>query len=222
MRIAIIGSGKIGSTVAGLAVRAGHQVAIANSRGPDSLEPLVVRLEGRAIGATVEDAARFGEIVLVAIPLGAYRTLPTEPFAGKIVIDANNYYPSRDGHIAELDGDSTTSSELLAAHLRGARVVKAFNTMYYETLATRGNPDAPREERLALFLAGDDADAMRAVSGLIEELGFAPVDTGTLASGGRLQQPVSEIYNRPLTGAKAERLLAEVAAGAQRSPGSRP
>jgi predicted dinucleotide-binding enzyme len=222
MRIGIIGSGKIGSTVARLAVSAGHEVAIANSRGPASIEGLVERLEARAIGATVGDAACFGEIVLVAVPMGAYRTLPAEPFAGKIVIDANNYYPTRDGRIAELDEDRTTSSELLAAHLRGARIVKAFNTMYYETLATQGNPDAPREDRLALFLAGDDRDAKKVVSGLIEQLGFAPVDTGTLASGGRLQQPVSEIYNRPLTGAKAERLLAEIATGAQRSPGSRP
>jgi predicted dinucleotide-binding enzyme len=222
MRIGIIGSGRIGSAVARLAVKAGHEVAVANSRGPDSIEGLVVRLEGRAVAATVEDAARFGEIAVVAIPLGAYRALPTEPFAGKVVIDANNYYPSRDGHITELDNDRTTSSQLLAAHLRGARVVKAFNTMYYETLATQGNPDAPREERLALFLAGDDADAKKAVSGLIEEVGFAPVDTGPLASGGRLQQPVTEIYNRPLTAAKAEGLLAEIAAAAHRFPGSRP
>ena len=129
MRIGIIGGGKIGATAARLFLAAGHELAIANSRGPESLAELVNELGGGARAATVEDAASFGEAVLVAIPFGRYAELPPAPLAGKTVIDAMNYYSQRDGHFAELDDDSTTSSELLAAHLPTAKVVKAFNSM---------------------------------------------------------------------------------------------
>lgn len=207
MRVGIIGSGNIGSTVARLLAAAGHEVAIANSRGPESLAGLVAELGDGAQAATVAQAAQFGELVLVAIPLRAYDELPPEAFAGRIVIDANNYYPGRDGQIAALEDGSTTSSEMLAAHLPEAHVVKAFNTMYFRTLATEGRPDAPPEERLALFLAGDDEAAKQRVAELIEQLGFAAVDTGTLAEGGALQQPGSPIYNQPMTPSEARRRL---------------
>jgi predicted dinucleotide-binding enzyme len=198
MRIGIIGSGKIGSTVARLFAGAGHDVAIANSRGPDTLTGLVEEVDGNARAVTVEQAASFGDVVLVAIPFGAYRDLPAEALAGRVVIDAMNYYASRDGNIPELDDDSTTSSELLAAHVPGAKVVKAFNTMQWEMLRDRGKPGGGND-RLALFLAGDDADAKQAVHGLIEEIGFSPVDTGSLGEGGRRQQPGSPIYAEPVT-----------------------
>lgn len=217
VRVGIIGSGKIGGTVAQLLVSAGHEVAIANSRGPESLADLIADLGGRVIAATVEDAAGYGHMALVAIPLHAYRQLPRDAFAGKIVIDANNYYPGRDGQISELDDGSTTSSELLAAHLVRSRIVKAFNTMYYKTLGTDGKPGAPRAGRLALFMAGDDADAKRHVGELVDELGFAAIDTGSLAAGGRLQQPGSEIYNQPMTGDEAERRLADIQKRAETS-----
>jgi 8-hydroxy-5-deazaflavin:NADPH oxidoreductase len=142
MLIGIIGSGKIGATAARLFVDAGHEVAIANSRGPESLAEFVAELGESAQAATVDEAAEFGEVVLVAVPFGRYRELPAAPLAGKIVIDANNYYPGRDGTLAELDDDSTTSSELLAAHLPEATVIKALNTMQWEVLRDRGNPDA--------------------------------------------------------------------------------
>jgi predicted dinucleotide-binding enzyme len=203
MRIGIIGSGHIGSTAARLFTRAGHEVAISNSRGPESLSSLVAELGERARAATVEEAAAFGEVALVAVPLRAYRDLPADRLEGRIVIDACNYYPERDGHIEALDGGRTTSTEMVAAHLPGARVVKAFNTMYYETLGSEGRPDAPRDERLVLFLAGDDEEAKRVVAELIEEAGFAAVDTGALAEGGRRQQPGSPIYNSPVTPAEA-------------------
>ena len=198
MRIGIIGSGKIGSTVARLFAGAGHDVAIANSRGPDTLTGLVEEVDGNARAVTVEQAASFGDVVLVAIPFGAYRDLPAEALAGRVVIDAMNYYASRDGNIPELDDDSTTSSELLAAHVPGAKVVKAFNTMQWEMLRDSGKPGGGND-RLALFLAGDDADAKQAVHGLIEEIGFSPVDTGSLGEGGRRQQPGSPIYAEPVT-----------------------
>jgi predicted dinucleotide-binding enzyme len=157
--------------------------------------------------ATVEDAARFGDVVLLAVPFGVIDVLPADAFAGKIVIDANNYYPERDGHVQGLDRDETTSTELLAQQLPGARVVKAFNTMYFATLAEAGDPTKPNDERLALLLAGDDDEAKRLVSELVEALGFAAVDTGGLADGGRCQQPGSPIHNVELTGAQAREAL---------------
>jgi predicted dinucleotide-binding enzyme len=212
MRIGIIGSGRIGATVARLLVSAGHEVAIANSRGPGSLTELVAELGEGARAATVAEAAAFGDTVLVAVPLHAIGDLPPAPFTGRVVIDANNYYPARDGHIPELDDGTSTSSELLAAHLTDAEVVKAFNTMYYKTLAAEGSPGAPRQGRLVLFIAGDDADAKRRVGGLIEELGFAAVDTGSLAGGGRRQQAGAPLYGRSMHLPEAERELAALGA----------
>jgi hypothetical protein len=207
VKIAIIGSGKIGSTAARLFIGAGHEVAIANRRGPQSLEPLQRELGAALQPASIEDAVRFGDVVLVAVPLHAIDALPAASFAGKIVVDANNYYPNRDGHIPELDRDETTSSELLARHLPGARVVKAFNTMYYATLGEAGDPSKPEDDRLALFVAGDDQQAKQVAIDLIEQLGFAAMDNGSLADGGRRQQPGSPIYNTNLTGAQARAAL---------------
>jgi 8-hydroxy-5-deazaflavin:NADPH oxidoreductase len=207
MNIGIVGSGNIGATAARLFAEAGHEVAVSNSRGPETLEGLVAAIGPRARASTVEEAADFGEVVLVAIPFFAYETLPTDLLAGKIVVDAMNYYPGRDG---EMDLDGLGSSELLARHLPDARVVKAFNTMYYETLGAGGRPDAPPAERLVLFVAGDDAEAKAVVSELIEEIGFTPVDVGTLEDG-RKQQPSSPIYNVPMNEAQAREELAETA-----------
>jgi 8-hydroxy-5-deazaflavin:NADPH oxidoreductase len=207
MKIGIIGSGHIGATAARLFARAGHEIAISNSRGGAGLEELVAEL-GRGARATgIEEAARFGEVVLVAIPFGKYETLPAGAFEGKVVVDANNYYPNRDGNFPALDGGETTSSELLAGRLRGARVVKGFNTIWFEHLARQGDASLPVEERRAIFIAGDDEDAKRTVSRLVEEIGFAAVDTGTLGEGGRRQQPGAAVYNRELTAREAARVL---------------
>jgi predicted dinucleotide-binding enzyme len=207
MRIGIIGSGNIGSTVARLLVDAGHEVAIANSRGPETLSDLVEDLGESARAGTVEEVASFGDAVLVAIPFGRYPDLPAASLADRIVVDAMNYYPNRDGSIAELDDDITTSTELLAAHASDARVVKAFNTMNYRVLSDRGKPGGG-EDRLAIFIAGDDAQAKALASGLIEEIGFAPVDTGSLAKGGRRQQPGSPIYGELVTETEGRGVLA--------------
>lgn len=206
MRIGIIGSGNIGATAARLFVNAGHEVAIANSRGPQTLTELTEVLGDDAQPATPDGAASFGELLLVAIPFGRYRELPTPP-AGTIIVDATNYYPGRDGNVAELDDDSTTSSELLAAHFPEARVVKALNTLHWQVLRDRGNPDAG-DARLVLFVAGDDDAAKARVSVLIEEIGFAPVDSGSLAEGGRRQQAGSPISGELLTEVDAKAALA--------------
>jgi predicted dinucleotide-binding enzyme len=207
IRIGIIGGGNVGSAAAKRFVDAGHEVAIANSRGPETLQSLVTGLGPLAHAATSKDAADFGDVVLVAIPFGRYRELPADRLAGKIVVDANNYYPRRDGHVPELDSDQTTSSELLARSVPGAKVVKAFNTMQSGRLASEGRPGMPREERMVLFVAGDDPEAKREVSRLIEETGFTPVDTGSLAEGGRRQQPGSPVYTALLTEAEARSAL---------------
>ncbi len=203
MNIGIIGAGNIGANAARLFAEAGHEVAISNSRGPESLASLVEEIGVNTRAATVEDAASFGEVVLVAIPFWRYESLPNGPLAGKIIVDATNYYEGRDGRI---DFGDLTSSELVARHLPDARLVKAFNTMYYETLRTEGNRSGG--DRLVLFVAGDDEEAKAVVSGLIEEIGFEPVDTGSLQDGGRKQQPGSPIYNNPMTAEQAHETLA--------------
>ena len=202
MRIGVIGGGRIGGTAAQLFAGAGHQVTIANSRGPETLGALPEGVQG----ATVEDAAAFGELLLVAIPFGRYDTLPAPP-PGTIVLDAGNYYPDRDGNVAELDDDTITSSELLAAHLPDARVVKAFNTMFWEHLRDRGDP-AGGDDRFVIPLAGDDQAARDRVSQLIEEIGFAPFETGGLADGGRRQQVDTPLFGKFVTEAQARELTA--------------
>jgi len=204
MTIGIIGSGNIGSTAARLFVKAGHDVAVSNSRGADTLQNLVAELGTRARALTVEENARFGDVVLVAIPFGQYKTLPAKALTGKIVIDAGNYYPERDGQFTELDLSKTTSSELVAEHLPGTRVVKAFNTIYYKDLAEQGDTKLSFEDRRAIFLAGDDVDAKAVVARLIEDIGFAPIDLGGLHEGGKRQQPGTPVYNKNLNRMQAE------------------
>jgi predicted dinucleotide-binding enzyme len=201
MRIGIVGSGNIGATAARLFAAAGHEVAVANSRGPETLTGLVDELGDGARAETVEGAAEFGEVVLVAIPFAGYTDLPAAQLTGKIVIDAGNYYPNRDGHDAALDADETTSSERLAEQAPGARVVKAFNALYWEHL--RDNAAADGVERRALFLAGDDQDAKDRIGALIEDIGYAAVDTGSLAVGGRRLQPGGPLSGVLLTEAEA-------------------
>jgi 8-hydroxy-5-deazaflavin:NADPH oxidoreductase len=194
MKIGIIGSGHIGGTLARHFAKAGHQVGVSNSRGPGSLAGLVQSIGPNACAMSVEEAAKFGEAVVLAAPWRTPEALPRpEWVAGKIVIDAMNPYSSQ-GEVIDLG--QTTSSEEVAKRLPGARLVKAFNTMYYQTLATEARPRP--EDRLVLFIAGDDTEAKAVVSRLIEDIGFAVVDTGSLREGGRMQQPGSPIYNRPM------------------------
>jgi predicted dinucleotide-binding enzyme len=193
MRIGFVGAGRIGRALAVRFATAGHDVMLSNSRGPDTLAGLVASVPGSARAGTVAEAARFGQVVAVAIPVPAIGTLAPEPFAGTIVIDANNYYPAPGGLVTNLDADETTSSELLASLLPGVTVVKAFNTLHYRRLLDDARPDVPAEQRLAVPIAGDDVDAKRTVIGLIDQIGFTAVDAGTLAGSRRLQ-PGSPVY----------------------------
>jgi 8-hydroxy-5-deazaflavin:NADPH oxidoreductase len=207
MKIGVIGSGNIGANAARLFVRAGHEVALSNSRGGQGLEDLVAELGDKAHATTIEGAAKFGEVLLIAIPFGKFSALPADAFKGKVTIDAGNYYPERDGKFAELDKDETTSSELMASHLKEARLVKGFNTIYFKHLATQGDSSLPLEERRAIFIAGDDSKAKEIVARLIEEIGFAAVDTGFLHEGGRSQQPGTAVYNKDVTAKEAAALF---------------
>ena len=173
--------------MARLASSCGYPVVISNSRGPETLAGLVTELGPSARAATAVEAAKASEIVVVSIPLKNYREVPVAPLAGKIVIDTNNYYPERDGHIPELDNESTTTAELLQSHLPTSKVVKAFNHIYAAELTTHGQP-AGSVNRRALVIAGDDSTAKVVVTNLLDEFGFDTVDAGPLKEGWRIQR----------------------------------
>lgn len=207
MNIGIIGAGHVGGSAAWLFANAGHEVAISNSRGPSSLASLVAEIGVKARALSTDDAASFGEVVFLAVPWRSPEALPSpKTTTGKIVIDAMNQY-KQGGGLEDL-GDGT-ASEVVAERLPGARIVKAFNTIHYERLRSEGKPAGP--DRLVIFVAGDDVEAKRIVSGLINEIGFAAIDTGTLRDGGRRQEPGSPIYNKPLTIDQAQTILASMA-----------
>jgi 8-hydroxy-5-deazaflavin:NADPH oxidoreductase len=197
--IGLIGSGHIGSTVARLAVDAGYDVVLSNSRGPETLADLVRELGPRARAATADEAAAAGDTVVVTVPLKAYRQVPVEPLRGKVVIDTNNYYPDRDGHIAELDDETTTTSELLQAHLPESHVVKAFNNISFVHLGALARPSSS-PERSVLAIAGDDAAAKRTVTEFLDSIGYDAYDVGPLAEGWRYQRDTAAyagVYVRP-------------------------
>lgn len=205
MKIGIIGAGFVGRAIGKLAVRSGHQVMLSNSRGPHTLFSLKPGV-GCEIG-TVEEAATFGEIVVVAIPLAAYRSVPVDPLAGKVVIDTDNYYPERDGRIPELDAGATTTSELLARHLPQSRIIKAFNAITMNDLEKDGRPgDSP--DRRALPLAGDDAEGKAIVVRLYDEFGFEALDVGPLSEGWRFER-ARPAYCVPMNMAQLKAALAE-------------
>jgi 8-hydroxy-5-deazaflavin:NADPH oxidoreductase len=196
--LALIGNGNVGGTLARLAVAAGLDVVLSNSRGPESLAGLVAELGPRARAATVAEAAEAGDLVVVSIPLSAYEKIPAQPLAGKIVIDTLNYYPERDGRIAELDAKELASSELVQRHLADSRVVKAANNIVVSQLLSLARPSgAP--DRSAMPIAGDDAAAKTEVVELLDLLGYDAVDIGTLADSWR-SEPGTPVYCKPYFG----------------------
>jgi 8-hydroxy-5-deazaflavin:NADPH oxidoreductase len=193
--VGFIGSGRIGSTVAKLAVAAGQRVVLSNSRGPETLGDLVAELgPGARAGTTAEAAA--SDLVVVAIPLKAYQDISAEPLAGKVVLDTGNYSPERrDGQIADLDDGTLTSSGLLQRLLPEAVVVKVFNNIFFKHLEYLSRPSgAP--DRTFLPIAGDDPQAKEAVTAFLEEIGYGAVDAGSLAESWR-QEPGTPVYGGP-------------------------
>lgn len=190
--LAIIGSGNIGSAVARLSAAAGLPANLSNSRGPASLKDLVESIGAAVAAETVSQAVEQAEVVVLAVPFAAVLSMPHDQFDGKILIDATNYYPDRDGEIAEFEGSSLTSSELVQQHFSGARVVKGLNNVDFVRLEKLARPIAALD-RSALPLFGDDEGAKREASELITALGFEPVDLGALAEGWRAQ-PGTPVY----------------------------
>lgn len=205
--IGLIGAGNIGSNVARAAIAAGYDVILSNSRGPETLASLIAELGPKARAASADDAARAADIAVVAVPLRSYQEIPVEPLAGKIVIDADNYYPQRDGSIAELDDESTTVSELLQAHLPTSRVVKGFNHIQAAAIVGDARP-AGSADRRGLAVAGDDAAAKARVAQLMDEFGFDVVDAGPLSEGWRFQRDTPG-YVTPFSAAELTVKLAE-------------
>jgi predicted dinucleotide-binding enzyme len=185
--VGLIGAGHIGSTLAKAFVDHGYDVVVSNSRGPETLAELVAELGPKARAATPSEAADAADIAVVTIPLKAIDAVPVGPLAGKIVIDTNNYYPQRDGQIAELDDESTTTAELLQAHLPTSKVVKAFNHILYSQILDHAKP-AGTPGRRALAVVSDDADAAATVGQIIDVIGFDPVVVTPLSEGWRVQR----------------------------------
>ncbi|NNN30801.1 NAD(P)-binding domain-containing protein [Streptomyces sp. S3(2020)] len=206
--LGLIGSGMIGGAIARIAVAAGLDVVLSNSRGPGTLADLVAELGPHARAATPAEAAR-ADLVVAAVPLKAYETLSTAELAGRTVIDAMVHHPQRDGDIAAIDSGELTSSSLVQRHLAGSRVVKTFATIDFHHLVTLARP-AGAADRSALPVAGDHAGAKADVVALLDVLGYDAVDIGGLADSGRLR-PGSPAYVQPYMGERPEGLSPEEA-----------
>lgn len=185
--IGFIGSGNIGSTVAKLAVDAGYDVVVSNSRDPETLRDLVAKLGPKARAATATEAAQAADVAVVTVPLKAVADVPADALAGKLVLDTCNYYPDRDGRFDELDSASTTTSELVQRHLPNSHVVKAFNNIYFEHLASMGR-EPGADDRNVLLIAGDDDAAKQRATELIDSLGYDVLDSGPLADSWRFER----------------------------------
>lgn len=206
MKIGIIGAGMIGGTLARRLAQLGHDVAIANSRGPDTLTALASEVGARAV--TAAEAARGGEVVVVTIPQKAVNDLPTDLFADVprevAIVDTGNYYPARDGSIPAIEQGQPESAWV--ADRIGRPVIKAFNNIFFKSLLEKGAPRGS-EGRVAIPVAGDAADAKAKVMQLIEELGFDAVDAGGLDESWR-QQPGTPCYTGDFTAPELKRALA--------------
>lgn len=212
MWIGIIGAGHIGSTVAKLWVDAGHEVRL-SSRHPDEIRPLAARMGERATVGTPEDAARFGEVIMVTVPLKAIPDVAREVgslLAGKVVLDTGNAYEGRDGEVArEATSHPAGSAGWAAAYFPGARWVKAFNSVNYRTLEREAHRPG---DKVGIPLASDDEGALDIAAQLVRDAGFDPVIVGGLARG-REFEPDTPPYNTGMSGPEVREVLG-VAAGA--------
>ncbi|MFC1411379.1 NADPH-dependent F420 reductase [Streptacidiphilus sp. N1-12] len=205
--IGLIGSGHIGQALARQAIAHGYDVVLSNSRGPETLAELVAELGPRASAATPAEAGAAGDIVVVTVPFKAYQRVPAEPLAGKVVIDTNNYYFERDGHNEAIDEGRATVSGLLQAHLPDSKVVKAFNNIGSADILGHATPPGTADRR-ALPVAGDDQEAKKRVTDLIEEFGFDVVDVGPLSEGARYDRD-KPAYGPRLNSAELRAALAK-------------
>ncbi|WP_342309296.1 NADPH-dependent F420 reductase [Pseudomonas fluorescens] len=218
MKIGVIGAGFIGRAVAQLALAAGHEVMLSNSRGPQTMSSVLSGIRGVKVGSA-QDAAQFGDVVLVAIPFEHYRSIPAQWLEGKTILDPNNYYPERDGHFPALDRFETTTSRLLAEHFSHSKVVKVFNAIFATDLTEHARPHGAPDPR-ALPVAADDAGAKAQVIGLLDELGFDAVDAGNLDDSWRFER-AKPAYCVPLDKAGLRAALAAAERTVELPPVSR-
>ena len=181
--------------MARLSIDGAHDVLLSNSRGPDTLRDVVSSLGSRARAVTSEEAATLGDLVVVAVPVRAYPLLPAAALAGKLVLDAGNYYPPRDGQLPELDDKALTSSEYLGRLLPDAEVVKVFNNIFFKHLLNLARSPAAAD-RSALPVAGDGVAGKRDVAGFLESIGYDVLDYGPLGESWR-QEPGQPVYGAP-------------------------
>ncbi len=193
MKIGIIGSGNIGGNLARLFIKAGHEVALSNSRGPSSLRNFVYELGGDLHPIDPDGAVVYGEIIFVSIPWRSLDTLPVFKVPGKIIVDTTNPYKS-DGTFYDL-GEDISSSKVIE-HFTDGIIVKAFNTIWFKHLVEEGDVKLPFNEKRVIPLAGDEKKAKEKVAKLIEDIGFGPLDTGTLKEGSKLQGVQGILYNK--------------------------
>ena len=220
--IGFIGSGNIGSTVARLAVAAGYDVIMSNSRGPDTLTDLVADLGPHATAGTAAEAAS-ADLVVLTIPLGRLSSIPAEMLADRVVIDTMNYYPGRDGEIPELASGDTAESQLVQTYLSDSYVVKAFNNIFFKHLGELARPSGS-PDRSALPIASNHADAKREVADFLDRIGYDVADLGPLADSWR-SQPDTPVYGAVYaadpddwSAGPAPAGIAEVAAAAAAAP----
>jgi hypothetical protein len=208
MKIGIIGSGNIGGTLGRHWAHVGHEVMF-SSRNPEELKPMAQEVSAKT--GTVEEAAAFGDVVLLAIPFGKVAEVAQQirRLDNKILIDATNPYPQRDGDVARqvIANGSQTATGYVAEQFPGARTIKAFNSIYFKVLAEQAFRAG--DERIAVQLCGDDQQAKQTTEQLIEDIGFAPQDIGNLSSG-VLFEPDAPLYNKNLKIAQAEALLRQL------------
>jgi len=208
--IGFIGAGHIGAQIARAVVAAGYDVVLSNATGPASLAPLVAELGDRARAATVAEAAQTGDVVVVAVPLSAFDTVPPAPLAGKTVIVTSNYNPSREGAVPAIDAQQTTVPGILQARLPDSHVVRAFSHISSGEVTTAGRPPGTPHRR-ALAIAGDDAAAKEQVAKIYDEVGFDTLDLGGLDEAWRVDrgQPAfiahQDLAQLKVNAAKADR-----------------